>query len=92
MTEGEIFGTDGIRGLAGEGWLSAAAVHAVGVAAGEVMSHGAHSPALLGHDGRRSGPPLEAALAAGLAQAGIEARSGGMITTPGPKTNVPNPH
>ena len=83
MTEGEIFGTDGIRGLAGEGWLSAAAVHAIGVAAGEVMSHGAHSPALLGHDGRRSGPLLEAALAAGLAQAGIEARSVGMITTPG---------
>ncbi|MDE0914284.1 MAG: phosphoglucosamine mutase [Planctomycetota bacterium] len=83
MTGGEIFGTDGIRGLAGDGWLAAKAVHAVGVAAGGVMSHGALAPALLGHDGRRSGPLLEAALAAGLAQAGIEARSVGMITTPG---------
>jgi phosphoglucosamine mutase len=83
LSGGDIFGTDGIRGQAGVGWLSPTAVHAVGVAAGEVMSHGAHLPALLGHDGRRSGPLLEAALAAGLAQAGIEARSVGLITTPG---------
>jgi phosphoglucosamine mutase len=83
VTAGGIFGTDGIRGLAGKAWLAPKAVHAVGVAAGEVMGRGKQLPALLGHDGRRSGPPLEAALAAGLAQAGIETRSVGMITTPG---------
>ena len=82
-----IFGTDGVRGRAGEGWLAPAAVAAIGRAAGEVL--GARTPgpkrpqALVGHDGRRSGPELEAALASGLASKGFEVRSVGLITTPG---------
>ncbi len=83
MATTEIFGTDGIRGRAGEEWLSPAAVYAVGQAAGASMSHGDKLPALLGHDGRRSGPELERALAAGLAAAGIESHSVGLIPTPG---------
>ncbi|MBL4771169.1 MAG: phosphoglucosamine mutase [Planctomycetes bacterium] len=39
--------------------------------------------ALLAHDGRRSGPSLEAALARGLSAAGIESESAGLLPTPG---------
>jgi phosphoglucosamine mutase len=82
-----IFGTDGVRGRAGEGWLAPSAVAAIGRAAGEVLggrSAGPRRPqALVGHDGRRSGPELEAALASGLASKGFDVQSVGLITTPG---------
>ena len=77
-----IFGTDGIRGRAYEDWLTPEAVAAVGRAAGLVLCPEG-GRALLGHDGRRSGPQLERALAAGLRQAGVESTSLGLITTPG---------
>ena len=82
-----IFGTDGIRGRAGEGWLSKSRVAALGSAIGDVLgrprSDGRRPSALLGHDGRRSGPELEAALARGLAQHGFEIASCGLIPTQG---------
>jgi phosphoglucosamine mutase len=80
-----IFGTDGVRGRAGEGWLAPAAVSALGSAIGELLGgqKGQRKRVLLGHDGRRSGPGLEAALARGLAGHGFEATSAGLITTPG---------
>ena len=92
LKEERIFGTDGIRGRAGEGWLRVPAVTALGCALGEVLGHehgaagrskGARPRALLGHDGRRSGPDLGAALARGLASRGFEVTSVGLITTPG---------
>lgn len=81
MTEA-IFGTDGIRGPAYEGWLTLDAVAAIGHAAGSVLA-AQGGRALVGHDGRASGPDLERALAAGLRAAGVEATSGGLMTTPG---------
>lgn len=75
-----IFGTDGIRGRAGEAWLHPHAVSALGLAVSETM-HG--QSALVGHDGRRSGPELEAALASGLSARGYQVTSAGLITTPG---------
>lgn len=85
-----IFGTDGIRGRAGEGWLAAPAVSAIGRTVGAVVlgeRERARKPArplaLLGHDGRRSGPELELALARGLAASGFEVHSAGLISTPG---------
>ncbi len=81
-----IFGTDGVRGRAGEGWLSDGAVSALGRAVAAVLaSRPGDAPrrALLGHDGRESGPRLERALSRGLAAAGFEALSVGLITTPG---------
>jgi phosphoglucosamine mutase len=82
-----LFGTDGVRGRAGEGWLAPAAVTALGSAIGELLgarSQSAPRPrVLLGHDGRRSGPGLEAALARGLSEQGFEPTSAGLITTPG---------
>lgn len=95
MKQERIFGTDGIRGRAGEGWLSVPAVTALGGALGDVLvpaderaTHGSASKrakhrVLIGHDGRRSGPELEAALARGLASHGFTVASCGLITTPG---------
>jgi len=82
----KIFGTDGIRGRAGEGWLTETAVVALGRAIGAVF--GQRLPAgrrrvLLGHDGRRSGPVLERALTRGLNAHGFGVTSVGLITTPG---------
>jgi phosphoglucosamine mutase len=84
--EERLFGTDGIRGRFGEGWLTLEAASALGRAIGVVIADGDGRPgrmALLGHDGRRSGPGLEAALARGLARAGYAVTSAGLITTPG---------
>jgi phosphoglucosamine mutase len=79
-----IFGTDGIRGLAGEGWLSADNVARLGRAAGRVLGARISTRrALLGHDGRASGPELERALARGLAEGDFHVESAGLITTPG---------
>lgn len=86
-----IFGTDGIRGRAGEGWLAPRSVASLGLALGEVLPPAADTRdagrarprALLGHDGRRSGPELEAALARGLQKSGYATTSAGLITTPG---------
>ena len=81
---GELFGTDGIRGRAGTGWLTEAAARLIGETLGRTLPGAGPSPrALLGHDGRRSGPRLEAAMSAGLAAAGFECKSAGLITTPG---------
>jgi phosphoglucosamine mutase len=83
---GELFGTDGIRGRAGEGWLSPEAAEVIGAALGHAMGPSCgtrRGRALLGHDGRRSGPGLEAALAAGLESAGFDCKSAGLFTTPG---------
>ncbi len=81
-----LFGTDGIRGRYGEGWLTVAAASALGRAIGVVLARrrtGAAPSALVGHDGRRSGPELEAALARGLFAADYRVTSVGLIPTPG---------
>jgi phosphoglucosamine mutase len=82
-----IFGTDGIRGRAFEGWLSEDRVSALGRAVG--LAHAPHLAAgeqplaLLGHDGRASGPVLQTALAHGLHAAGFEVKTCGLISSPG---------
>ncbi len=94
----QLFGTDGIRGVAGEPPLDARTAHAVGVALGKWArkaaasgaGEGAHAvsgdgPAevLIGMDTRESGPWLAAQVAGGLARTGVSARFAGIITTPG---------
>jgi phosphoglucosamine mutase len=87
VSAARIFGTDGVRGRAGEGWLAAGAVSALGRTVGAVFAGETRSRkkrrVLLGHDGRRSGPELCNALARGLAAAGLEPVTAGLITTPG---------
>jgi phosphoglucosamine mutase len=82
-----IFGTDGIRGRAGEGWLEPAAAAQVALAVAQRVREGrdglAAPRAVLGHDGRASGPGLLAAFARGLGGAGFEVSDAGLIPTPG---------
>jgi phosphoglucosamine mutase len=86
----QLFGTDGIRGVAGEPPLDARTAHALGVALGTWARHeGSTQPAeypaevLIGMDTRESGPWLAAQVAGGLARRGIATRFAGVITTPG---------
>jgi phosphoglucosamine mutase len=80
----QLFGTDGIRGVAGEYPLDAATVHAFGMALGSDLRRASQDAAvLIGMDTRESGPWIAAQVAAGLAQQGVGAVSAGVITTPG---------
>jgi phosphoglucosamine mutase len=80
----ELFGTDGIRGRAGEFPLDARTAHAVGVALGRVAARRSRDPeVVLGIDTRESGPWLAARVAGGLARERVRTRFAGLITTPG---------
>ena len=75
-----LFGTDGVRGLAGE-FLSAELAFSLGRAAAAVCD--TPSPqVLVVRDTRVSGEMLEAALCAGIAAAGGQALLGGVLPTP----------
>ncbi|MDD1436741.1 phosphoglucosamine mutase [Dolichospermum sp. ST_sed10] len=78
-----LFGTDGIRGKAGE-LLNAPLALQVGFWAGIVLrSHATHSgPIILGQDSRNSSDMLAMALSAGLTAAGVEVWYLGLCPTP----------
>jgi phosphoglucosamine mutase len=77
---GRLFGTDGVRGVAGE-LLSAELALALGRAA--THQTGATRPqVLIVRDTRESGEMLQAAMAAGIAAAGGDALLGGVLPTP----------
>jgi phosphoglucosamine mutase len=92
----QLFGTDGIRGVAGEPPLDARTAHALGFALGtwarqnlmqtrtsesSVQDHPAE--VVIGMDTRESSPWIASQVAGGLARAGVSARFAGVITTPG---------
>jgi phosphoglucosamine mutase len=80
----QLFGTDGIRGIAGEYPLDPKTAHAFGDALGKWSRHHAPEPeVLIGMDTRESGPWLAAQVAGGLSRQGVNARFAGLITTPG---------
>jgi len=80
----QLFGTDGIRGVAGEYPLDPATVYAFGVALGhDAVSASASPEVLIGADTRESGPWIAGLVAGGLASAGVRVRSAGVISTPG---------
>jgi len=76
----KLFGTDGIRAVAGEPPLDQRTIYAVGVALARTT--GANPHVILGMDTRESGPWIAAALAAGLHSAGATIDNAGVITTP----------
>src|SRR5216683_3390370 len=80
----QLFGTDGMRGVAGEYPLDRATTFALGVALGKWVA-GTHPDAevVIGMDTRESGPWIAEHVAGGLAQTGVRARFAGLITTPG---------
>jgi phosphoglucosamine mutase len=76
-----LFGTDGVRGVAGS-FLSAELALALGRAA--ALAAPIETPQILiVRDTRESGEMLEAALAAGIAAGGGHALLGGVLPTPG---------
>jgi phosphoglucosamine mutase len=78
---GRLFGTDGVRGVAGD-FLTAELATALGRAAAAIAP--AEAPqVLIVRDTRESGEMLEAALAAGVAAGGGHALLGGVLPTPG---------
>ena len=80
-----LFGTDGIRGVAGEFPLDPQTITALGMALGsDLVRQGlADKPVLVGMDTRESGPGIVARLAAGLSQRGVSVQFAGVLTTPG---------
>lgn len=80
----QLFGTDGIRGVAGEYPLDPATVFAFGAALGKDVSRAAASPEILiGTDTRESCSWIAELVAGGLESQGARVRFAGVITTPG---------
>jgi len=78
----KLFGTDGVRGVAGE-FLSAELALALARAATMRVQRERPARVLIIRDTRESGEMLEAAVAAGVAAAGGDALLGGVLPTPG---------
>jgi phosphoglucosamine mutase len=82
-TARKLFGTDGIRGIAGEAPLDATAIFATGLALAHSLRETAANPSvILGRDTRESSDWIAATLAAGLNQAGAQVESAGIVPTP----------
>ncbi|WP_371780881.1 phosphoglucosamine mutase [Streptosporangium subroseum] len=88
---GRLFGTDGVRGVAGRDLtaelameLSVAAAHVLGDAGAFHASVGRRGRpvAVVGRDPRASGEFLEAAVVAGLASSGVDVLRLGVLPTP----------
>ena len=79
----QLFGTDGIRGVAGQYPLDAGTAHALGVALGRWAKgrHAARGADRHGHP--RVGSLVGLQVAGGVAEAGVNPRFAGLITTPG---------
>ena len=83
LPKAALFGTDGIRGKAGE-LLSAPFALQLGFWAGQVLQESASSPGpvIIGQDSRNSSDMLAMAIAAGLTSAGLEVWQLGLCPTP----------
>lgn len=80
----QLFGTDGIRGVAGEFPLTKQSTYLIGRALGHDLSRVTAKPkAVIGQDTRDSSRWIADRVAEGLAAVGVEVHSAGVITTPG---------
>jgi phosphoglucosamine mutase len=78
-----LFGTDGIRAVAGEYPLDPTTIFAIGLALGRSLRKTSPQPrVLLGRDTRESSPLIAATLAAGLRDTGVHVESAGVVPTP----------
>jgi phosphoglucosamine mutase len=78
-----LFGTDGVRGVAGRYPLDRATVQRLGAALVRALPRGVESARLLvGRDTRESGGWIEAALADGASSEGATVTSAGVVPTP----------
>jgi len=80
----QLFGTDGIRGVAGEFPLTPQSTYLIGRALGhDLIRLTRTAQAVIGQDTRESSRWIADRVAAGLASVGVEVHSAGVITTPG---------
>jgi phosphoglucosamine mutase len=80
----QLFGTDGIRGVAGEFPLTRDSVYWIGRALGHnLLRENARARVVIGQDTRASSDWIADRFLQGLAAVGVETRSAGLITTPG---------
>jgi len=80
----QLFGTDGIRGVAEEFPLTRDSVYWIGRALGhDLMRVNAKARVVIGQDTRASSQWIADRFLQGLASVGVAARSAGVITTPG---------
>ncbi len=80
-----LFGTDGIRGIAGEPPLDPQTVYAIGAAVGGHLHRTTPGGAqvVIGQDTRESSSWIAETLAQGFGRAGVHVHRAGVITTPG---------
>ncbi len=80
----QLFGTDGIRGVAGEFPLSKQSTYLIGRALGhDLVRSTPRAQAVIGQDTRESSQWIADRVAEGLAAVGVDVHSAGVITTPG---------
>lgn len=90
MSGSRLFGTDGVRGVAGTWPLTEAFVERLGFFAGRAFSRsGKKKAVLVVRDTRASGPGLSKALAAGFRKAGLAVADGGVLPTASVAVLVP---
>jgi len=79
-----LFGTDGIRGVAGDLPLTRQSTYLIGRALGhDLVSNVPNAQAVIGQDTRESSRWIADRVAEGLAAVGVDVHSAGVITTPG---------
>ena len=80
----QLFGTDGIRSVAGEFPLDRKTVYAIGRALGTRLRRKYEAPkVVIGQDTRESSPWIAETFARGLVASGADFESAGVVTTPG---------
>jgi phosphoglucosamine mutase len=80
----QLFGTDGIRGVAGEFPLTAQSTYLIGRALGhDLVRATPKAKAVIGQDTRESSRWIADRVSQGLAAVGVDVHSAGVITTPG---------
>jgi phosphoglucosamine mutase len=80
----QLFGTDGIRGVAGEFPLTRESAYLIGRALGHDLIRGnTKARVIIGQDTRESSRWIADHVWQGLESVGVEVRSAGVITTPG---------
>jgi len=80
----QLFGTDGIRGVAGEFPLTVESTYLIGRALGHDLIRTNPNPAVvIGQDTRESSSWIADRVMGGLASSGCDVQSAGIITTPG---------
>src|SRR5579862_3995065 len=80
----QLFGTDGIRGVAGELPLTKQSTYLIGRALGHDLIRNVAKPeAVIGQDTRESSRWIADRVSEGLAAVGVDVHSAGVITTPG---------